>query len=463
MIKKIIFAFSLLLFLSAGYVHAQSASVINGVWDRTPNDIVKLFGIAENGELHEIASSKIGEDGAFAFSFVPPKEGYYVIGHTPSNMTNRYTFYFKPGDNLNLHVLKESYELTGKNTPENEEMARWHDFIFPLEDKAIYFASKPSTYKDFFPLLEDKLKEVEKYPAASTPNAVFNNSFEHFKKFDLLSNAVTFIMTPRAEQPKENDFIDYYRQINFQDLTKNTESLNYPGGLGVLMRSYIIVNRLAREGNANQDEFFQNESDFAPFVNDTIKGEVVIMMAKTKRTQASFTEYCDKFAKFIKTDSQRERLKNIETQISKNIEKGKATDFKFADKNGKEIALSDFKGKVVYVDVWATWCGPCKKELPYLKKLEAEYQDNKNIVFIGVSVDRSKDKQKWLDFLTAEQLPGIQIFAGDDANDTLMKPYKISGIPRFILVAKNGKLIFADAPRPSSGEIRSAINSALKD
>ena len=97
-----------------------------------------------------------------------------------------------------------------------------------------------------------------------------------------------------------------------------------------------------------------------------------------------------------------------------------------------------------------------------LKALEAEYKDNKDIVFMGISVDASINIQKWKDFVIKEQLPGVQLFGGDMAGPTLSKPYKITGIPRFMLVGKDGSLIYMDAPRPSSSEIRAVLNDALK-
>jgi thiol-disulfide isomerase/thioredoxin len=153
-------------------------------------------------------------------------------------------------------------------------------------------------------------------------------------------------------------------------------------------------------------------------------------------------------------------LKEIELSLLKNEAGEKAPDFTFPDVEGKEFSLSSFKGKVVYVDIWATWCGWCRGEIPHLKKLEEEYKDR--IVFIGISIDDAKDIEKWKKFLTTEQLGGLQLFAGSKAEESLKKPYKISGIPRFILVGKDGRLVSGDAPRPSSDEIRPMLDNALK-
>jgi thiol-disulfide isomerase/thioredoxin len=462
-------ALILLLALSGtGYGCSQNGSIVNGVWEREKTDSVKLYSI-DGGSLCQEASSPVGVDGVFSFRFTPVQEGYYVIGPSPSDIRNRYVFYFKPGDALNLRVLEDSYELTGENTPENKEMARWHDFIFPLEDKAIYYQGKNSTYKDFFPLLEEKLKELATYAPANTPNRIFNRSFEDFKRNDLLYNAVMFVQTLRSVHPEESDFIDYYRQIHLPALTQNTSLLNYPDGISLLVRCYLIGVNLdsslseeqKKEKYRNPAAYLLDGADAGLIAGDAIKGELAIMMARSKRSPASFAEYAGKYGKYIVTAGQKERWKSIETSINKNVERRDAPDFRFSGVDGREIALSDFKGKVVYIDVWATWCGPCRKEFPSLKKLESEYHGNKDMIFIGVSVDRAADKQKWKDFLKKENLPGVQLFAGDTANESLMKPYKINGIPRFILVGKDGKLIFADAPRPSSGEVRAVIDKAL--
>ena len=134
-----------------------------------------------------------------------------------------------------------------------------------------------------------------------------------------------------------------------------------------------------------------------------------------------------------------------------------AIDFTYPDKNGNEFSLSSFKGNLVYVDVWATWCRPCKAEIPALKELE-HYYHNKDITFLSVSVDT--DKEAWENMLTEKELGGVQLWA--DGWSKITKDYAINGIPRFMLFDADGNVISLDAPRPSSDEIRGLIEANLQ-
>jgi thiol-disulfide isomerase/thioredoxin len=133
-----------------------------------------------------------------------------------------------------------------------------------------------------------------------------------------------------------------------------------------------------------------------------------------------------------------------------------AIDFTYPDKEGNEFSLSTFKGSLVYVDVWATWCGPCKAEIPALKTLEHDYHNN-NITFLSVSVDT--DKEAWINMLADKQLGGVQLWANGWTEIT--KSYAINGIPRFMLFDVVGNVISLDAPRPSSEDIRELLDVHL--
>jgi|694.fasta_scaffold00712_10 thiol-disulfide isomerase/thioredoxin len=138
-----------------------------------------------------------------------------------------------------------------------------------------------------------------------------------------------------------------------------------------------------------------------------------------------------------------------------------APDAAFYDANGKTSKLSDYKGKVVYIDAWATWCGPCKREIPHLKTLEEEYH-GKNVQFISVSTD--KDVNAWKNFIAKEQMGGLQLHQSDDPRQSISQLYIVNSIPRFILIDEKGNIVNTDAPRPSSGDqIRNVLNELLAD
>ena len=132
--------------------------------------------------------------------------------------------------------------------------------------------------------------------------------------------------------------------------------------------------------------------------------------------------------------------------------------FNYPDTKGKNVSLDDLKGKYVYIDVWATWCAPCKREIPFLKELNNEYE-NKDIAIVSLSIDKMEHKDKWLKMVADENLKGIQIMADKEWNSDFVRAYNIQGIPRFILIDKEGNIVDANAPRPSDPNLKELLNS----
>ena len=125
---------------------------------------------------------------------------------------------------------------------------------------------------------------------------------------------------------------------------------------------------------------------------------------------------------------------------------------------GGKTSLDNLKGKYVYIDMWATWCGPCIREIPALQKLEKDYH-GKNIQFVSISIDNErtagtweKAESKWKKMVADKNLSGIQLYAGKDID--FVTAYQINTIPRFILIDPKGNIVDVNAPRPSNKEIR---------
>ncbi|RYZ84378.1 MAG: TlpA family protein disulfide reductase [Moraxellaceae bacterium] len=126
--------------------------------------------------------------------------------------------------------------------------------------------------------------------------------------------------------------------------------------------------------------------------------------------------------------------------------------------DGKKVSLSDFKGKLVYVDVWASWCGPCIGEIPAAKKLMEELKD-KEVVFLNVSVDQSE--ADWRKAMEKHGVHGTNMLANGAFQSDIVQAYNINSIPRYLLIGRDGSIISSNAGRPSS-TAKAEIEAALK-
>lgn len=129
---------------------------------------------------------------------------------------------------------------------------------------------------------------------------------------------------------------------------------------------------------------------------------------------------------------------------------------KTKDLNDKMVEISKFKGKFVAIDVWATWCGPCKYESPYFEKMAIKYK-NENIVFVGLSTD--KDVKKW--YIDAKNKSKSVTHLLLEEYLLFSKDYNVNSIPRFILIDAEGKIYSADMPRPSDASFENILRKAL--
>ena len=112
------------------------------------------------------------------------------------------------------------------------------------------------------------------------------------------------------------------------------------------------------------------------------------MFSGMSKTQVGLEQYKKEYGSFLITDSQKERWQRIEDNFRESMEKKEIINLTFPNAEGNDISLSDFRGKVVYIDIWATWCGPCRMQGPIIDQLAASHS---NVVFGKVNVDEEPD------------------------------------------------------------------------
>ena len=145
----------------------------------------------------------------------------------------------------------------------------------------------------------------------------------------------------------------------------------------------------------------------------------------------------------------------VERMLSTNIGQF-APEISLPSPDGKEIALSSLKGKLVLIDFWASWCGPCRKEMPNVVKIYSKFK-NKGFEIYGVSLDQ--DKEKWMEAITKDGINWPQVSDLKYWDNVAARIYNVQGIPYTVLIDKDGKII---AKNLRGQELEKKIAEVLK-
>ena len=176
--------------------------------------------------------------------------------------------------------------------------------------------------------------------------------------------------------------------------------------------------------------------------NDSIKNALSTTLLDSDEKNSEFVEDAlNKLSASSETgklivDNYRQQ-KDEQQALRNRVKEGMpAPDITFQNEKGKTLHLDKLKGKITLIDFWASWCGPCRKEIPHVKKYYEEYK-NKGVQFISVSIDAKKDV--WTKALKEEQMPWLQGWAPNSGKDVL-NTYQFNGIPFLILLDKKGNI-----------------------
>lgn len=145
------------------------------------------------------------------------------------------------------------------------------------------------------------------------------------------------------------------------------------------------------------------------------------------------------------------------------VEKSKrkqAPTFTLRSIDGKKVTLAELKGKVVYIDFWASWCGPCMGEMPASKTLR-ESEVGKKVTFVYISIDSKEDK--WKAAVSAKDIKGYNLISLNGMEDDLANKYQFPYIPRYVLIDKEGKIADDNAKRPSESGIVKDLQALLAE
>ncbi len=420
----------------------------------------------------EIASTKVEEDGSFHLVInSEDAETYFFIGGK-----ERFDLFLTPGDSV--YVAADSKDFKATLIFEGDRVAE-NTYLFDMSnlysesgmdvmelmklDKEEYFQKK----NEFFD------KQNERFVSLKSENELhpdFLKTQEAYFDYKPLLLDLDYPMYRAYSIKISQDSVDFPREETNSALKKvdlsRSDLLN--------SKSYVaLVGRIiSNEANEiiKQDSVIKNDPNSYEKArlmaidrlldNPAVKDRIIFNTIKPNldyrgpiHAKASY----DKFMAENQSPKLASKLKDTHDKWEPIMPGKEVPDFAFIDIEGEPVKLSDLRGTIVYMDIWATWCGPCIAEHPHWDTMKEEYKD-KPLSFLTVSID--DNKEPWEKMVKNKKMEGLQWFAENAWKSDLAQHFKVNGIPRFILLDKEGKIIDPSADRPS-GDIRSIVNQYL--
>ena len=205
------------------------------------------------------------------------------------------------------------------------------------------------------------------------------------------------------------------------------------------------------------DRLVSNQEMKNAFATDRVKSALRAALGKP------FDALMARYNQMCTDDSMRQEVAEEYAEyvrVYTNLMPGKvAPDFELISDKGETLRLSDLYGQYLFIDVWATWCGGCVMEIPYMEKLQEHFANDKRIKLISISWDYTQ--KVWLDYLKKRPATWAQYIVDEENMDVMKKEYRMTGIPRFLLLDPEGRIISIDYARPSEPECVEMLEKAI--
>ena len=467
------FAFSISFLLLSTIGLSQQKTVVAGKIDNPVHFLTNV--ILEDASLQQqkpFFGGFFDENNVFKVEFDLEKPTLATIKHGDF----QFSIYLEPGDSL--YFSTNTNEYVAKLKFAGTETAALHNtFMF---DYLIQFGEEsgstpipkiqllsPEAYKEYATELKDrKLKFLKKHKSKKKFSKEFRTYFiiettytyaEDMMEYPRLNAILNGSKEPAVLPKKYFKFFKKIKPNKDQYLTAPAFRSYLDRYLNFKVREKLPKNML----NDPQTRY----KELALLANEYYEGDALyyqlasIFMDAAQRGRMNVL--AAEIEAYFDMDTPNDyRLLIADTyQIAKGLKAGStAPTFTLEDIEGNQVSLADLKGKVVYLDFWATWCGPCLKEIEPAKSLKHIFR-NEEVVFLYITLDTNKDK--WKSFVAEKNMTGLHLFANGAFNTKVAKAYNVTGVPSYFLIDKNGVIISSSPKRPSQPGVEEEISAAL--
>ncbi len=456
--KRLLIAFAALSILACEKEANVDYALLTGKIENTKAQKAKLAAGDFETEIN------INADGTFADTLRIPENGFYSL-----SIGREFTpMYLSKGDSINVLIdamkFDESVMYSGTGAAENNYLAqKTRDNQSVMANSVEFYSLDESSYKA-------KVDDIKK------TNQTALEALEEADKDFLVTEKQNLVYDQYAMLQSYEQSHAYYAkkqgfEVSSEFFPEELKSMTYDDAKAY--RNSQSYKQMAFK--ATMDDMFETIGDDISSITTEDLGAIKeIKIPALKTDVISYlggflvspgNENMEDIYNLFVSNTNDEDVKKSLTETyekNKNLVKGMPSPkfVNYENHKGGTTSLDDLKGKYVYIDVWATWCGPCKREIPFLKEVEGKFH-NENIEFVSTSIDRAADHDKWVAMVNDMELGGTQIFADNDWQSKFIQDYAINSIPRFLLIDPQGNIVNADAPRPSDPKLTAMLETQL--
>lgn len=451
MLKYVFFLFSVL--VSTSMVAKTGKVLVTGTVKNHSATSISITTINNR----EVVTTQLDDRGTFTLT-TSIEEGYYFLAYGRTTAP----IFLYPKDNLTVYVDANNFETTlnfkGQGAERNNYLVQKSIVEKEMtKDLASFYKPEEQEYLKNITTLQNTHQELlQQYDVESFFKKAEVKSLAYQRLFNINNYESNYSFYLGEEISPSEEFYKPIRDLKLDNVADYNKFRFY---------QYIVDSvwneRIEEAPNVDAMLAVIREVTFEELAISLVNGFYSKISSKNSERAKDYLDLIKRvttYQPFI--DAAEERYNEITN--SKQLTKGSISPlFAYENTNGDLVKLSDFKGNYVYIDVWATWCAPCIKQIPYIKKLEKRYHD-KNIVFVSISVDKKEIKDTWKQFIHDKELDGIQLFADNSFESDFMNAYAVNSIPRFILIDPEGKIIDPEAPRPSFEKTKTILDGLLE-
>ncbi|MEM9819846.1 MAG: TlpA disulfide reductase family protein [Bacteroidota bacterium] len=466
----------LLVLLNSLWGWAQPNTLVTGKVSN-PNALIKIIDLQANTRYIdnniEKYSSNILADGTFAFA-VEIKEPQYV---SLTYSRNKGMIYLEPNDTLHIEFDGQSFpfsmQFSGRSGNNNTFLYQyfkahpqeWDPFKFTQYRKGIYWysnspemnrmmqSSPESTFQQKMALRKEKAYAALDFYVSNHPNQL-TPTFKEFISTEILYDwAYHMLLYGHVFKNKHQVSNAFFSFVNEVPLNGDVIG-NYWFREFLLAHLAYLYEQSGEKEYPYRDQYDLSKHIFVGRSLAFIQSEMIYRAFNAKKTDEILGRYWD----FIDNTEYLEfeaKVNSIYQKVMRYAEGSPAHPFQLKDINGQSVSLSQFQGKVVYLNFWASWCRPCMNKMRQFKPMMKELE-KQGVVFVNVSLDRNSND--WQNAVQSWQFNGVHVLAPGDINSDIASTYEVKILPQYYIINKYGSF----AQRPKKNDVNS-IRSTLLD